>query len=59
MVRVDILSCLVCSEVQVDTRRHILITNVPRTALAADIRRTIRQERVVGVDDGESQVVLY
>ncbi|KAL4077176.1 hypothetical protein V8B97DRAFT_1400259 [Scleroderma yunnanense] len=40
-----------------NARRHILIENVPRTALAADIRRTIRQERVVGIDD--IQIDLY
>lgn len=34
-----------------DAKRHIVIVNVPRTALAADIRRTLRQERVIGVDD--------
>jgi hypothetical protein len=37
----------------VESRRHILVGNLPRTALPADIQRTIRRERLVGVDDGE------
>ncbi|KAG6329730.1 hypothetical protein ID866_9358, partial [Astraeus odoratus] len=40
-----------------DARRHILLENLSRTALAADIRRAIRRERVIGVDD--IQLDLY
>ncbi|KIJ69228.1 hypothetical protein HYDPIDRAFT_36311 [Hydnomerulius pinastri MD-312] len=38
-------------ELSVETRKHILLGNLPRTALPADIRRTIRREKLVGVDD--------
>lgn len=38
-------------------KKHIIVENLPRTALVADIRRTLRRERVVGVDD--VQIDLY
>ncbi|KIO13601.1 hypothetical protein M404DRAFT_952973 [Pisolithus tinctorius Marx 270] len=40
-----------------DVKKHIIVENLPRTALVADIRRTLRRERVVGVDD--VQIDLY
>ncbi|KAI6036372.1 hypothetical protein BKA83DRAFT_4162007 [Pisolithus microcarpus] len=40
-----------------NVKRHIIVENLPRTAIAADIRRTLRRERVVGVDD--VQVDMY
>lgn len=45
----ELLNCVPAAE----TRKHILLDNLPRTALPADIRRTTRREKLVGVDDGE------
>ncbi|KIK94300.1 hypothetical protein PAXRUDRAFT_104227, partial [Paxillus rubicundulus Ve08.2h10] len=42
-----------------ESRRHILVANLPRTALPADIQRAIRRERLVGVDDVQLELFRF
>ncbi|KAG9318723.1 hypothetical protein JVU11DRAFT_822 [Chiua virens] len=42
-----------------ETRRHIRLENLSRTALPADIKRALRRERLVGVDDVQLQLFRF
>jgi len=42
-----------------ETRRHILLGNLPRTTLPADIERALRRERLVGVEDVQLQLFRF
>ncbi|KAF9227614.1 hypothetical protein BS17DRAFT_693550, partial [Gyrodon lividus] len=42
-----------------ETKRHILVENLPRTAFPADIRRAIRREKLVGIDDVQLELFRF
>ncbi|KAF9246265.1 hypothetical protein BU15DRAFT_23546, partial [Melanogaster broomeanus] len=40
-------------------KRHIVLENLPRTALPTDLRRAIRRAKLVGVDDVQLELFRF